>query len=349
VKASTREADARIASPDLAIRAYLIYGPDRGMAHERADKLAASLLDDPDDPFALTVLTEDDMKADPAILSDSMAALSLTGGTRLVRVRLSGELGNGPVIDVLNGIEAGQFKAEARLIVETGDIKPKGKLRKAFEPAKLALSIACYADTTQSLSQLTDEMLQTHGLTLTNEARSVLLPRLEGDRALARQEIEKLILYKGFDENRVGGDTVDLNDIEAITAGQGDAALDAIIGPVLEGDIVKGDSAYIRALSGGTSPVAVLRALQRRIDQISAVHAGGGNDGAVMRSGAPRFGPQADQFRRQMGIWRGRRLDMARQISFDAERDVKHSGAPANALVGELVLRLARGAANKRS
>jgi DNA polymerase-3 subunit delta len=349
VKASTREADARIASPDLAITAYLIYGPDRGLTHERADKLANALLDDPDDPFALTVLTDDDLKADPATLSDAVAALSLTGGTRLVRVRLSGELGGGPVVELLQGLESGQFKAEARLIVETGDIKPKGKLRKAFEPAKTALSIACYADTAQSLGQLADDMLRNEGLELTTDARNAWLPRLEGDRALARQEIEKLILYKGVGEQRSGENTVSLDEVEAVAAGQGDAELDAIVGPVLEGDIVKGDGAYNRALSGGTSPVAVLRALQRRIDQISAVHASGGDDGSITRSGAPKFGPQADQFRRQLGIWRGRRLEMARQLSFDAERDVKRSGAPATALVGELVLRLARGAAKLRS
>lgn len=348
MKISPRDIDARIAKPDPALKGYLIFGPDRGLVHERANALAKSVLDDPDDPFALTQLTEEDLKADPAALADAMAAMSLTGGARLVRVRLTGETGNGPVCEIVAGLEDGSLRAEAILIVESGDLQTRGKLRKTFEPAKAAATMACYADSTASLAQLAEDMLGHEGLTLSQDARTAWLPRLEGDRAMARMEIEKLILYKGLASQRDGENSVEIADIEAISADAGDAALDAVIGPVMNGVVVAADDAYHRAINGGMSPVAILRALQRRIDQIDNVQSAGGSDQAIMRSGAPRFGPQAAEFRTQLGMWRGRRLDAARQLAFDTERGVKRSGAPAEALVGELVLRLARGAARMR-
>lgn len=348
VKIAPRDADRQVARPDPSYTAFLVFGPDRGLAHERADGLTKNLLEDPDDPFALTQLTEEDLKADPASLADAMAAMSLTGGARLVRVRLSGETGSGPVLDVLGQIEAGQ-DFEARLVVESGDLTPRGKLRKAFEPAKRAGAIACYADNSQSLGDLADEMLRTEGLSLDTDARASWLPKLEGDRAMARNEIEKLILYKGLrDQRQEGDDLVRAEDVDAVAADHGDSALDAVIGPLFDGDLNSLDSSYARAMSAGVSPVAVLRAIQRRLDQFGIVHANGGNDGAIARSGAPRFGPQAAQFKRQMGFWQGRRLDAARELAFDLERQIKRSGSPSEALTGDLVLRLARGAARAR-
>jgi DNA polymerase-3 subunit delta len=349
VKVNARDADARVRQPDPAIKAYLIFGPDRGLAHERTSTLVRAILSDPDDPFALTQLTEEDLKSDPAALADAMAAMSLTGGQRLVRVRLSGETGSGPIVELISDIETGSLAPETVLVVESGDLTPRGKLRKTFEPAKKAIAIACYADTTQSLGMLAESLLGDEGLTLAPEARTAWLPRLEGDRALARGEIDKLILYKGLKHQREpGDDLVTLTDVEAIAADQGEAELDAVIGPVLSGDPAAADKAYIRSISAGGSAVAVLRALQRRLDQIGSVQASGGDDAAIARAGAPRFGPPAQAFRQQLSLWRGRRLEHARQLAFEAERRVKRSGSPAEALVSDLLMRLSRGAAQMR-
>lgn len=349
MKVQARDADARVKNPDPSIKAYLIYGPDRGLTHERASTLVKSVLEDPDDPFALTQLTEEDLKSDPAALADAMAAMSLTGGQRLVRVRLSGETGSGPIIDFISDLESGSVAPQTVLVVESGDLTPRGKLRKTFEPAKNAYTIACYADTAQSLGVLVDDLLKGENLSIAPDARMNWLPRLEGDRALARGEIEKLILYKGLAGQREpGDDTITLDDVEAVAADQGEAQMDAVLEPALLGRLAEADKAYVRSISAGGSPVAILRSLQRRLDQLGAVQAAGGSDNAMARAGVPRFGPPANAFKQQMSVWRGRRLEHARQLAFDAERQVKRSGSPAESLVSELLLRLARGAAQMR-
>ena len=349
MKVNARDADVRVKNPDPSIKAYLIYGPDRGLAHERATTLVNAVLEDPDDPFALTQLTEEDLKSDPAALADAMAAMSLTGGQRLVRVRLSGETGSGPIIDYISDLENGSVASQTVLVVESGDLTPRGKLRKTFEPAKNAYAIACYADTAQTLGILVDDLLKGENLTIAPEARMNWLPRLEGDRALARGEIEKLILYKGLAGQREpGDDQITLADIEAVAADQGEAQMDAVLEPALLGRLAEADKAYVRSISAGGSPVAILRSLQRRLDQLGAVQAAGGSDIAMAKAGVPRFGPPANAFKQQMSVWRGRRLEHARQLAFDAERQVKRSGSPAESLVSELLLRLARGAAQIR-
>ena len=347
MKLKAHEVDRALKAPDAAICIFLIYGDDIGLVRERAETLAKQIVADLDDPFAVTRLTEDDIKSDPAALADALAALSLTRGDRLVRVRLSGD--NATVAEVVKAVGDGALIAEARLIVESGMLRPTSKLRKAAEAGDHAIAAPCFADSARDALSLADAAFAQEKLKLSADARAMLAPCLEGDRALARSEIEKLILFKGAADQRGGAEEViEAADIAAVSAVGAEAALDSILAPAMGGDPKGMDAAFTRALAAGANPVGVLRMLQRRIDQLEIFHASGGDAGALARSGAPRFGPAADAFKRSARIWSGRRLSQARRLAFEAERSVKRSGAPAEGLVGQLLQRLARVRASNR-
>jgi len=48
-------------TPDAAFRAAVIYGRDRGGVRERADRLAKAVTANPDDPFDVALMTEDEV------------------------------------------------------------------------------------------------------------------------------------------------------------------------------------------------------------------------------------------------------------------------------------------------
>ena len=347
MKVKPRDIDRTLQSPPGAIQVFLLFGPEGGLVRERGETLARSLVPDPDDPFAVSRLSEEDIKSDPAALADAMSALSLTGGGRLVRLRLSGD--SPAAAAWLKDFEAGAAPAEARLVIEAGDLKKGSRLRKLAEEGKRAAAIACYAESGGDILAFADQLLDEENLPLAPEARAVFAPLIEGNRRLARAEIEKLILYHGTAQQR-GGEpgVITREDIAEVCAAGGEAALDQVVDPALLGDPVSADRGYARALSAGLSPVGVLRALQRKIDQIDVAASAGGDPGALARAGVPRYGPPADLFRQQSRLWTGRRLDHARKLAFDAERAVKRSGAPVEAIVGELLIRIARGAQSAR-
>lgn len=347
MKLKANEVARVLKKPDAATRIFLIYGEDTGLVRERAEIVSRGIIPDLDDPFAVTRLTDDDIKADPASLADALAALSLAGGERLVRLRLSGD--NATAADVIKSIDAGDMIAEARLVIETGSLRPTSKLRKAAEAAKCAVAAPCYSDGARDAIAMAEASFAEEGLSLSPDARAMFAPYLEGDRALARSEIEKLILYKGLAIQRGSEDSIiDASDIAAVSAVGSEAALDAILEPAMGGQPAKADLAYARALAAGASPVGVLRMLQRRIDQIEVFHTSGGDAGALARTGVPRFGPAADSFKKSTRLWTGRRLGQARRLAFEAERNVKRSGAPAEAIVGHLLQRLSRVGASDR-
>lgn len=341
VKPSGGSAGRLLKSPPPELRVFLIYGPDAGLVRERAGELSAAIAADPDDPFNVTRLTEDDIKTDPAALADAMAAMSLMGGERLVRVRVSGE--NAHLARWITEFEEGSAAAEGRLVIEAGNLTKTSRLRKAAEDGKRSAAIACYEDNAHALVELAEESFRAAGLTLARDARHALAGFLEGNRELARSEIEKLILYKGFDGGEVG-----LDDLAAISTDSAEAALDKVVDAALSGHVEETDLHYQRALDSGTSPVGIVRALQRKIDQIERYHQLGGGEGALARAGAPRFGPPAQRFQAAARLWSRARIARARDIAFETERSIKRSGAPAEALAGETLLRLARAAAGIR-
>jgi DNA polymerase III subunit delta len=109
VKPAGASIERLLAAPPAELQVFVIFGPDTGLVRERANNLAAALLADPDDPFAVSRLSDEDIKADPAALADAMAALSLGGGDRLVRVRLAGD--SAAVASWLAEFEAGETHA----------------------------------------------------------------------------------------------------------------------------------------------------------------------------------------------------------------------------------------------
>jgi len=329
---------AFLAKPDAAIRAALFYGPDAGLVRERADRLSAAIAPDSKDAFRIADLAAAALAADPARLHDEAAALSLTGGRRLVRVRDAGD-GVGALFErFLDDPPPG----DSMIVVEAGELATRSSLRRAFESATNASAIACYGDGRRDLEELVREVLGARGIAVSGEATAWLAEHLGGDRLLSRRELEKLALFVG-DNGKVGlaeardavGDTAQLTLEDAIyAAAEGDA-------PALE-------RALERAFREGEAPVSVLRALMRHFQRLHLAQArlaqGLSEDEAMRSLRPPPFFKLQERFKRQLRLWPGRRAQQALSLLLEAERNAKRTGLPAEAVCRDALLRVARGA-----
>ncbi|MGA2089824.1 MAG: DNA polymerase III subunit delta, partial [Stellaceae bacterium] len=66
MKLERQRISAFLKSPDKSFRACLIYGPDRGLAAERAEMLARTIVPDIRDAFRVVYLPADELGAKPA-------------------------------------------------------------------------------------------------------------------------------------------------------------------------------------------------------------------------------------------------------------------------------------------
>jgi DNA polymerase III subunit delta len=186
--------------PPADVRVVLIHGRDRGVVRERAQGLAVKATADPDDPFNAALLTDSDLESDPARLEGELAALSMIGGRRLIRLRLSTEKSSIDKIlaEAVKAHAEGEFNPEALFLIEAGALGRDSALRKAAEAAKTgAVAIPCYEDEVGDVARMVREGLARDKVGLTTEALDMVVARLPHERGVARQEIERLALYLG--------------------------------------------------------------------------------------------------------------------------------------------------------
>lgn len=276
-----REIDSYLAKPDPARPIVLLYGPDAGLVRERADALAASAVDDPNDPFSLVRLDGDELAAEPSRLIDEAMTVPLFGGRRAIRVK-AGSRSFASGVETLTQMPL----KDCRIVIEAGELRPDAPLRKACERAKTAVAIGCYPDGKQDLGRLIDEELRGFGLRIASDARATLTGLLGGDRQASRNEIRKLALYAH------GKTEVTLDDIEAIVTDASGLALDQIVDNAFGGNPSDVEVTFRKAIAAGIYPGMIVASAQRHAAQMhkaTLAIADGASDSQAADGAFPRL------------------------------------------------------------
>jgi DNA polymerase-3 subunit delta len=332
-----------LSAPPAGVRAVLFFGPDGGLVRERALALTALIAADPSDPFRVVEMTGRTLAEDGARLADEAAAISFTGGRRVVRLRDAGD-GAARIFEAFLGDGPG----DAMIVVESGDLPPRSSLRKLFEKSEQAAAIACYRDEGRDLEQVIRQSFSTAGLAVEPDALTYLLTHLGGDRQLSRRELEKVVLYKGTQTSAVA-----LADVEACVGNSSALALDDVADAAALGDLARLTTALARCLQEGASAVAVLRAVAGHFQRLhlvaSRLAAGERLDDALKRLKPPLFWKKKEAFTAQLRLWRLEDLGPALERLLAAERSAKTTGIPAEPLLGITLYRLALSPARRRA
>lgn len=327
--------------PTPDIRAVVIYGKDRGVVRDRANALARRVVERPDDPFDTAQLTDGDLDADPAKLEDELSAMSLMGGRRLVRLRLSGEKA-GPdkqAAEALTRHVEGQLNPDAFFLVEAGALGRESQLRKVGEKASGCAVIPCYEDEAGDLARLTRDTLANDKVSLNSEALELFVSRLPKERGVARAEIERLALYLGPGSgiNATAADLTDFLGVEP-EASLSDAAADAF-----GGKLGAAQQALRRAAAEGEGGPAAVRAMGYylgRLRRVLTLHKNGVDLQAAAKA-AGVFWKQEREFLRQARAWN---LEAILEIQGEiliADRACKTSGSPDQLIAERLALMIA--------
>lgn len=340
VKASQNEVQSQLRRLNPRYQGALVFGKDEGLVRERADLLSAQILDDPDDPFASARLETGEISSDPARLSDELLALSLTGGRRLVRVD-----GAGDTIAKAASLALKVDAGENFLLICAGDLGPASKLRKLFEGAANAIAMACYADEGVALERVISDTLAGLGLSAEPAALAYLASALQGNRMIARLELEKIALYLADQNDK----KIDLALAQRLVGDASELRLGRIAEAVSGGQPAALNQLLDRAQVAGESPIAILRALAirfQRLDNVcSEIARGTAPEQAMGKLRPPVFFKEKDGFRLHVSRWSHLRLQQALEMISEAEIACKSAGAPQMVLAGRLCLRLAVGAA----
>jgi len=335
------DVDRFLAKPDAGVRAAVIWGKDRSGVRERADRLANAVTERPDDPFDVALLTENDIDKGDGRLEEELSALSLTGGRRLVRLRLTGERAapERAAGDALAAHADGDFNPACFLIIEAGALDRSSPLRKAAEKAPACVSIPVYEDEVGDVTRLVREALAADKVGLTSEALQVFAARLPKERGVARQEVERLALYIGPGS----GATLTLPELDAFLGVEPEASLADAAQDAFGGRAGPAQSGLRRARAEGEGGPAAVRALSQYLQRLRRAQAlqAGGTEPAMAAKQSGVFWKNEKEFLRQLRAWTSAHLDTLQPEMFEADRACKQSGSPDHLIAERLALSIA--------
>jgi DNA polymerase-3 subunit delta len=332
----TSEIEAFVAKPDPARPIVLIFGPDAGLVHERAEKIIRASIDDTADPFALARLEGDDL-SDPARLVDEANTIPLFGGKRAVWVQAGGR-------NIASAVEAliASPSPDCRVVIEAGDLKRNAPLRALCEKAKVAVAIPCYVDSERDLARLIDEEMRAAGLSIAPDARAALVPLLGGDRAASRNEIRKLALYAH------GNAQVTLDDVAAVVSEASALALDGIVDAMFGGRLGEAETQFSKARAAGTTPGSIISAALRQLTPLHKMRLAveGGKSATQVVEGAqpPVHFRRKPMVEAALKAWTAARLERVMAQLAEAALEVRRQPNLAEAIAQRAVLSIASSA-----
>jgi len=235
----------------------LVYGPDKGLVFERAQKFAQVSGVALDDPFASIRL--DANEVDRARLDDETRTMALFGGDRLIWVKNAANQKN--LVEAIKYLLT-QPPQNCFVLIEAGDLKKGTGLRGLVEASSSAMALPCYSDDANSIGLLIDQMLDQFNLAITLDARKFLRNYLGGDRLASRGELEKLCLYA------LGQHEITLEDVLQSVSDVGNLSQDEVVDAIFMGDIAGFNEKFNRQLAANTPLFAIVSATQRNFLQL---------------------------------------------------------------------------------
>ena len=325
--------------PDSGVRAALIYGRDRGGVRERADKLARVVTANPDDPFDTALLNDDELG--DGRLEGELAAISMMGGRRLVRVRFTAEKAapDKTAAEALTAHAEGRLNPDAFLLIEAGALGRDSALRKVAEKVAACATIPCYDDEPGDVARLVRESLAGDKVGLDSQALELFVSRLPRERGVARQEMERLALWLGPGSGRIAT-PADLEDFLGVEpeASLTDAATDAF-----GGKLAAAQAGLRRAAAEGEGGPAAVRAMGMHLARLRRILTLAGN-GASLAEAAKASGvfwKNEREMLRQARAWTLEHLLALHPEVLAADMACKTAGAPDDLLAERLALTIA--------
>jgi DNA polymerase-3 subunit delta len=334
VAVKAHQAQAFLASSDPRYGAVLFYGPDAGLVLERAQALAKAAAGRNQPAGEILRLDDADLEGDPDRLAVELRTVAMFGGRKVVRAAAGRRVTAAALRPLLE-----DAVLEGVLIVEAGNLKPDDSLRVLFEKSERAAAVACYGDGAQDLEALVRDVLKDAHIAITAEAREALVARLGADRALSRNEIEKLTLFAQ------GKPQIEVSDVEAVVGDVSELALERVYFAAASGEGTRAVAECGRAVSSGESPQAIIAATQRHFQRLHrvrvAIERGQTLDEALRQIRPPLHFKQKDAFAGQCRAWTSERLAEALRRIAVAAKAARLSSSLEEALTERLLLSLA--------
>jgi DNA polymerase-3 subunit delta len=339
VKASKASIGRSVDQPDSKIRFYLFLGPDEAQSRALATRLLEAL------SAQKSVFAGAAVKANPGLLADEAAALSLFGDRRLIWIEPAGN-------EIVEGLQAllSAESVESPVAAIAGALPKSSALLKLAESSPAALAFTAYVPEGDEAVRMVIDVGRRFGLKISPPVAARVAEACSKDQAIITQELDKFASYAGASPHSPKELEHEAIDAVGVGAGEGDFLRFADL--ALLGELAELSADIARLPSGGSEAIPAIRSLQRRLLMLAPARARierGERVEAVMASfGRALFWKDKDAVAKMLRTWTADELATVAERVGTLERNLIFTEAPENEALGEELLAIARKARSRR-
>ena len=316
MKIAPRDIAGFLNAPQVKYSTALLYGPDGGLVAERTEQIIKATKTNKQDGFSFVELSEAALLADPALLNDEIASISMLSPKRFILVRAVGDKLVKILSDAFTILHADVF-----LLVIADELSARSTLRQLFEKQAHAASVACYADSAQDLRQVAAHLFEQAKVQTESGVLEYLTAQLGNDRRVSLSELEKILLWLGDDKK------LDLKAVKALVNPNREAPLDELCNAVASRQPELAERLMAQMEREGVQPIMWLRALQRYFSKLLLLglqmQAGKSVDEVIAAVKPQVFFKQVPILAAQLRMWKPERSMRVLQLLTQAEAQVK--------------------------
>ena len=148
------------------------------------------------------------------------------------------------------------------LVIVSGILEKKSKLRSFFETSKKTICIPCYLDSQKDLEIIAQSEFRKNNISLSSEAINLLIEKSNSDRGNLKNEIEKIKAYLLNKKN------LELGEIKSLINFSGDYKSDILVNECLCGNISQYKKIISELYINTVKQILLLRILSNKVQRL---------------------------------------------------------------------------------
>ena len=274
---------------------FLLYGENIGLKKDIRDIIKIAVKQK-DDKMEILSLHENEILDNEDYFYNLVYSGSLFSNKKIITVFEATDKIIKKIGDVYNTHLENVF-----LIIFSGILEKKSKLRNFFETKKKTICIPCYLDNEKDLEVIALSELKKNNILLSKEAINLLIEKSNSDRNNLKNEIEKIISYS-LDKKKLG-----LSEIRSLINFSGDYKSDILINECLCGDISQYKKIISELYTNTVSQILLFRILSNKVQRLLKIkeqkNKSNSLDQLINTSKPAIFWKEKPLVKKQLSIW----------------------------------------------
>jgi len=274
---------------------FLLYGENLGLKKDIKDFVKIKIKQK-DDNIELVSLYENEIIDNEENFYNFIYSGSLFGNIKIITIFEATDKLVKKIIDIHNKMPENIF-----LVLFSGILEKKSKLRIFFEKEKNTICIPCYLDNEKDLEIIAQSEFKKNNIVLSRETINLLIEKSNFDRNNLRNEIEKIKSYSLNKKN------LELNEVKSLINFSGDYKSDALINECLCGNIIQYKKIISELYTNATNQILFLRILSNKVQRLLKIkeqeNVSNNIDNLINLSKPPIFWKEKPLIKKQLSIW----------------------------------------------